>query len=143
MTHYSTEIDIKSSTPSEWLRVGANIGALVNEWSFRTDLVVKLGTETVSGAPAAFNPKSAEIEVNTNEAFGKLVVPDEVGNLTKRSAQLEHPVACGAIFHEACHARFSRWPLEQASKDLDKNEFSSLVILEEGRIEHWGAKLDT
>jgi hypothetical protein len=143
MTHYSTEIDIKSTTPSEWLRIGANIGALVNEWSFRTDLVVKLGTETVSGAPAAFNPKSAEIEVNTDAAFGKLVSPEEVGNLTKRSAQLEHPVASGAIFHEACHARFSRWSLEQAQKDLDKNEFSSLVILEEGRIEAWGAKLDT
>jgi hypothetical protein len=142
MTHYSTNIEIKSSTPGEWLRVGANIGELVNEWSFRTDLVVRLGTETVSGAPAAFNPKSAEIEVNTNEAFGKLVIPNDVGDLTKRYDQLEHPVACGAIFHEACHARFSRWSLEQASKDLDKNEFSSLVILEEGRIEAWGAKLD-
>jgi hypothetical protein len=143
MTHYSTDIDIKSTTPSEWLRIGANIGALVNEWSFRSDLVVKLGTETVSGAPAAFNPKSAEIEVNTDAAFGKLVSPEEVGNLTKRSAQLEHPVASGAIFHEACHARFSRWSLEQAQKDLDKREFGALVILEEGRIEAWGAKLDT
>jgi hypothetical protein len=142
MAHYSTTIEAKSTTPTEWLRVGAGVGKLVNEWSFRTDLVVKLGTETTSGAPASFNPKSAEIEVNTNVAFGNFVAPDEIGDLTKRIEQLNHSVASGAIFHEACHARFTRWALEQAHKDLSRNEFNALVLLEEGRIEAWGAKLE-
>jgi hypothetical protein len=142
MAHYSTTIEAKATTPAEWLRVGAGVGKIVNAWSFRDDLVVKLGTETTSGAPAAFNPKSAEIEVNTNEAFGKFVVPEDIGDLTKRIEQLNHSVASGAIFHEACHARFTRWALEQAHKDLTRNEFNALVLLEEGRIEAWGAKLE-
>jgi hypothetical protein len=142
MAHYSTTIEAKATTPAEWLRVGAGVGKIVNAWSFRDDLVVKLGTETTSGAPASFNPKSAEIEVNTNEAFGKFVAPEDIGDLTKRIEQLNHSVASGAIFHEACHARFTRWALEQAHKDLTRNEFNALVLLEEGRIEAWGAKLE-
>ena len=142
MAHYSTTLEAKATTPVDWLRVGAGVGKIVNAWSFRDDLVVKLGTETASGAPAAFNPKSAEIEVNTDAAFGKFVAPDEIGDLTKRIEQLNHSVASGAIFHEACHARFTRWSLEQAYKDLDKNEIKSLILLEEGRIEAWGARLE-
>lgn len=142
MAHYSNNIEVKGTTPREWLRIGATIGQLVNEWSFRSDLVVRLGVDTDSGAPAAFNPKSAEIEVNTDAAFGPTIVPEQVGDLNSRLEQLEFAVATGAIFHEACHARFSRWSLEQASKDLTSNEFSAMVLLEEARIEGWGAKVE-
>jgi hypothetical protein len=138
MAHYGIA-ETRKSTPSEWLRTGAQIGALVNDWSFRNDLVVNLGETTVSGAPAAFSPRSAEIEVNTKVAFGN-IEPAEVGDLTKRINQLAHPVATGAIFHEALHARFSRWSIEQAQAELTRDEFGALFNLEEGRIEAFGIR---
>lgn len=138
MAHYGIA-ETRKSTPGEWLRTGAQIGSLVNEWSFRNDLVVNLGDTTVSGAPAAFNPRSAEVEVNTKIAFGN-IEPAEVGDLTKRINQLAHPVATGAIFHEALHARFSRWSIEQAQAELTRDEFGALFNLEEGRIEAFGIR---
>ena len=138
MAHYGIA-ETRKSTPGEWLRTGAQIGALVNDWSFRNDLVVNLGDTTVSGAPAAFNPRSAEVEVNTKIAFGN-IEPAEVGDLTKRINQLAHPVATGAIFHEALHARFSRWSIEQAQAELTRDEFGALFNLEEGRIEAFGIR---
>lgn len=139
MAHFGNGLETRKSTPGEWLRTGAQIGTLVNDWSFRTDLVVNLGDSTVSGAPAAFNPKSAEVEVNTKVAFGN-VSPDEIGDLTKRKHQLLHPTATGAIFHEALHARFSRWSIEHAQAELTRDEFSALFNLEEGRIEAFGIR---
>ena len=138
MAHYGIA-ETRKSTPSEWLRAGAQIGTLVNDWSFRSDLVVNLGDSTVSGAPAAFSPRSAEIEVNTKIAFGN-IAPVEIGDLTKRINQLAHPVATGAIFHEALHARFSRWSIEQAMAELTRDEFGALFNLEEGRIEAFGIR---
>ena len=138
MAHYGIA-ETRKSTPGEWLRTGAQIGSLVNDWSFRTDLIVNLGETTVSGAPAAFSPRSAEIEVNTKIAFGN-IQPAEIGDLTKRINQLAHPVATGAIFHEALHARFSRWSIEQAMAELTRDEFGALFNLEEGRIEAFGIR---
>lgn len=138
MAHYGIA-ETRKSTPGEWLRTGAQIGSLVNDWSFRTDLIVNLGETTVSGAPAAFSPRSAEIEVNTKIAFGN-IEPAEIGDLTKRINQLAHPVATGAIFHEALHARFSRWSIEQAQAELTRDEFGALFNLEEGRIEAFGIR---
>ena len=138
MAHYGIA-ETRKSTPGEWLRTGAQIGSLVNDWSFRTDLVVNLGETTVSGAPAAFSPRSAEIEVNTKIAFGN-IEPAEIGDLTKRINQLAHPVATGAIFHEALHARFSRWSIEKAQAELTRDEFGALFNLEEGRIEAFGIR---
>ena len=68
MTHFSNNIEIRKATPMEWLGVGAQIGNIVNTWAFREDLVVNLGKTTI-GAPAAFNPASAEIEIDTDCAF--------------------------------------------------------------------------
>ena len=141
MAHFGNTVETRKSTPTDWLRTGAQIGSLVNDWSFRTDLVVNLGDSTVSGAPAAFNPKSAEVEVNTKIAFGE-IAPADIGDLTKRINQLAHPVATGAIFHEALHARFSRWSIEQAQAELTRDEFNALFNLEEGRIEAFGIRVN-
>lgn len=140
MAHFGTETKIDSTTPAEWLKVGAQIGELVNNWSMRSDLVAHI-SETIGsdhGAPAAFNPKSAEIEVNTQVAFGK-AQPQYVGNLNDRANQFEFPKACGAIFHEACHARFTTWDLYKASKELTPSQNKALHLLEESRIERLGA----
>jgi hypothetical protein len=84
----------------------------------------------------------AEIEVNVSTAFGTHVKPEDIGSLEDRSTQYEFARACGAIRHEAYHARFSGWDMEQASKDLKNDEFDALVLLEEGRIEAHGVNAD-
>ena len=141
MTHFGTDVVGKKTTPSEWLRVGAQIGTLANEWAYRGDLVVFVGPEASAPAPAIFNPASAEIEVNTEVAFGAFVSPEHIKDITSRETQLEFAKGTGAIFHEACHARFSRWSLPEASKALTKEEFEALNLLEETRAEGWGANV--
>lgn len=142
--HFSNNQEIKARTSHEWLGVGATIGALVNRWAFRDDLVVMLGKNTESGAPALFNPISSEIEVNIERAFGAFADPEKMGDFTERLTQLDYPVASGAIFHEALHARFSRFDLAQMYEELKERgrerDFAVVHYLEEGRIEALGVK---
>lgn len=144
MSHFSHNADIATHTTAEWLPVGASIGRLVNTWSFRDDLAVMVAQGTVSGAPAAFNPATAEIEVDISKAFGNFVDPKTIGDFAERMTQLEYPVASGAIFHEALHARFSRWSMPDAHNELvargNAKDFNALMALEEGRIEAWGVR---
>lgn len=130
----------KVKTPSEWLGVGYEITQLVNRWSDRTDLVALINQEAGQGAPACYIPAFAEVEVNTKEAFGEITTPNQVNDLTKRANQYEWAKATGAIRHEAYHAKFSAWDMPSASKALKDDEYSALVLLEEGRIEAWGIK---
>lgn len=140
MSHYKLDTKPVGRTHYDWLGVGASVGKLVNQWSLRNDLVVGLVEETTIGAPACFNPASAEIEVCISKAFGNGTTAKEVGELTQRKNQLKHAVATGAIYHEALHARVSRWSLEQASKDLTPRELRFMHSMEESRIEFWGCK---
>lgn len=140
MSHYKLDTKPVGRTHYDWLGVGASVGKLVNQWSLRNDLVVGLVEETTIGAPACFNPASAEIEVCISKAFGNGTTAKEVGELTQRKNQLKHAVATGAIFHEALHARISRWSLEQAAKDLTPRELRFMHSMEESRIEYWGCK---
>lgn len=140
MAHFSTKATTRQPTPSEWLQVGSKIGQLVNDWSLRNDLVVNLGKVLEHSAPAYFNPSIAEIDINTDVCFGEMTTPEEIGDITKRLRQLEYPKASGAVFHESLHARFSRYSLEDASKELSNKEFSVLHHLEEGRIEALGVR---
>jgi hypothetical protein len=130
----------KVKTPSEWLGVGYEITQLVNKWSDRTDLVALINQEAGQGAPACYIPAFAEVEVNSKEAFGEITTPNQVNDLTKRANQYEWAKATGAIRHEAYHAKFSAWDMPSASKALKDDEYSALVLLEEGRIEAWGIK---
>lgn len=141
MTHYGFDIETRGTTPSEWLGIGATIGRIVNTWSGRDDLAVFIGSEASKIAPACYNPISAEIEINTEASFGAFVTPEMVGDLTVRKTQLEWAKAVGAIFHEASHARFSRYSLEEAFKVLTQEEWQALGLLEEGRTEAWGMRV--
>jgi hypothetical protein len=140
MAHYSNDIKTRKSTPTEWLRIGAQIGTIVNNWSYRNDLVVYLGEEMSAPYAALFNPASAEVEVNVVRAFGSFADPASIGDLTKRKNQLEHASGCGSVYHEACHARFTRWSLEDSARVLNKREHTALMLLEEGRIEAFGVE---
>lgn len=140
MSHFGTSVRAQGND-LEWLKTGSQIGELVNEWSGREDLVAYVGERAgeQAGAPAAFNPTSAEIDVNTKVAFG-YADAEMVGDLRERGQQFEFPKATGAIFHEACHAQFSTWSLPEAGKRLTPSQFQAMVVLEESRIEALGAK---
>lgn len=130
-------------TSSDWLRVGANIAEVANDWAARTDLVAFIGEGATSGlAPALFRPEIAEIEINIEKAFGFGVNADQVGDFKKSDTRYEFPRATGAILHEAFHARFSRWSIEKANEDLAKDEMTALMLLEESRIEKFGLDLN-
>lgn len=137
--HFGNKELRKVSSP-EWLRAGSQIATIANLWANRGDLIVLAGPHESAPAPALFNPLSAEIEINTDVAFGTMVKPEEVGDLSIRKNQYEFPKATGAIFHEALHARYSRWNLEEAFKALKPVEYKFLVMLEESRIESIGVK---
>jgi hypothetical protein len=140
MSHFGIDTNIEIKTPDEWLKVGSQIGQLVNDWAMRTDLVAHIGERVGDshGAPASYNPRLAEIEVNTKVAFGK-AQPKFIGNLNERDQQFEFPKACGAIFHEACHARYSTWDLEKSARELTSAQNEALHLLEESRVERLGA----
>lgn len=145
MAHFGIESKERVSVAGrDWLHLNSSIGRLVNDWSYRNDLVVFLGTKTSNNAPALFDPSTYEIEVDVVRAFGENADPNDIGDFDKRVTQLEYPVASGAIFHESLHARFSRWSLPEALEELKRRnrerDFQVLHFLEEGRIEAWGVR---
>ena len=137
MSHFGTNASGVKATPAEWLKVGSQIGTLVNRWAERNDLVVYVGGEMSAPVSALFDPATAEIEVNAKDAFG-IADPEIVGDLNDRGMMYEFPKATGAILHEACHARFTQWSLVKSNADLKPRENEALHLLEEGRIEGLG-----
>lgn len=139
MSHFSHTHETAVTTPSEWLRVGAEIGRMVNDWSLRSDLAVMLDERTDQKYAARYNPETAEVEVSLVTAFG-VALPDHVSGISNRKVQYDYPQATGAIFHEACHARFSRYSLIPLADELNDHEFEALKALEETRCEGWGVR---
>ena len=142
MVHIDTRSTTSGAKHPEWFSVGAQIANLANKVSGRGDLVGLASPVAGSGAPACFKPQIAEIEVNTDVAFGATVTPEMIGDFDTSASQYEFPVATGAVIHEAFHARFSRWDLENSYKMLKRDEYEALVLLEEARIEAQGLALD-
>ena len=140
MGHLKTGETRAEATPTEWLRAGRTIGELANKWSLRNDIVAYVGPGAGGQAPACFAPTTAEVEVNVDVAFGFGVKPEEVERLNERIVQYEFPKGTGAIMHEAFHARFSRWSMPDAYKELKSDEYQALILLEESRIEFQGLK---
>ena len=140
MAHLKVSKTRAEQTPPEWLKVGAQLGELVNTWAGRSDIVAYVGPGAGDSAPACFNPPMAEVEVDVAVAFGATVTPQTIGDIRNRATQFDFPRASGAIFHEALHARYSRYDLLKAIEDLSKNEMTALTILEETRIEALGVE---
>jgi len=138
MAHLKHTTTRAETTDPRWLGVGRAVGQLANEWSGRNDLIGYVGRGAGGGSPACYNPTLAEVEVNTELAFGPTVEPETVGDLTVRSTQYEFPVATGSIYHEAFHARFSRYDLAEAARILKDDEHTALMLLEECRVEQHG-----
>ena len=138
MGHLKISKTRAEQTPPEWLKVGAQLGELVNTWAGRSDIVAYVGPGAGQSAPACFNPPMAEVEVNVSVAFGAAATPETIGDIRERGTQFDYPRASGTIFHEALHARYSRFDLLKAADDLSKNEMQALILLEETRIEAQG-----
>jgi len=140
---YANDATKAERTSAEWLKVGANIGDYANKQALRNDLVVFVGENATEGiAPALFKPSIAEIEINTELAFGFGVTPDKIGDFNSRPTRYDFPRATGAILHEAFHARFSLWNIAKAHEDLQQDEAEVLMLLEETRIEKQGLDAD-
>lgn len=135
--HYTQERGTQSAP--EWNKVGIAIGELANKWSGRYDIVAHMAEEVSGGAPAVFKPLISEVQVSTNQVFAN-VKPEQVGDLTDKETQFEFPKAVGAVLHEALHARYSHWDIEEAHRALKKQEFEAMMLLEEGRIEAQGVR---
>lgn len=140
-TNFTTTKRTHSVSNPDWLAVSSAVGRMVNAWSGRYDIAAFAGPGAGEGKPAFFNPYTSEVEVDATMLFGATITPDMIGKLDDRSVQFEWPRATGAIFHEACHARFSQWDIIAAQADLRRDEFQALILLEEGRIEFQGLKL--
>ena len=146
MAHYKVKTSSRlrsrtSTTNPEWLKVCSQIGRLVNDWAWRSDLVVYGGEDTAEGkAVAAFYGDIAEIELNLGRAFGEAMPAEFVGDFTDKAVQREFPMVTGILFHEALHARHTAWDTSYLSKELAPIEAQAFMLLEESRIEAKGIK---
>lgn len=128
-------------TPRQWLAVGAQINELANKWANRDDIATFVGEGAGHGAPACFIPAIAEMEVNVEQAFGEGTNPEFIGDLSDRSVQFDHPVAMGAVLHEAFHARHSTLSLlEGINEEKDAFVRNVATWFEETRIESRAVK---
>ncbi|QRX91157.1 VWA domain-containing protein [Streptomyces noursei] len=89
-----------------WLRIAAALSARLPELTGREDILVTCEHGTRSGAPAAFYPTTAQLEIDT-ALFAPLtpasIRPGRPGD------EARYPTAWGAFVHEAAHAAHSRW----------------------------------
>ena len=142
MAHIDYKSEQGGERSPEWYKVGAEIAELANKVSERSDLVGLAGPNAGGEAPACYKPAIAEVEVNTEIAFGFGVTPSMVGDINDRETQYEFPRATGAILHEAFHARFSGFDIAKLFDDLKEDEAKAFILLEETRIEKQGLDLD-
>jgi hypothetical protein len=117
------------SSPTAWLRVGAELGDRLVALSGRQDLLVTCRPGTRSGAPAAYFPGLAEIEFDSG-LFDPLqpheIHPRILGDEDR------YPAAWGVFVHEAAHAAHSVW---EQPPDADGRIVEAALLLEESRAE--------
>lgn len=123
---------------ADWVRVSGDLSRLCNRWAGRKDLRVYLGRDGGAEvkAPAFFNPRAAQIELNSELAFGKGSNGATVGDLTKRLELSKYPVAGGMAMHESGHARYMNadWA-ELRTRFPGNRQWTVYELLEETRIE--------
>lgn len=114
----------------EWLRISAALSERLPELADREDVLVTCEYPTRSGAPGAFFPELAELEIDLN-VFGRLrpatIKPERVGDEDR------YPAAWGVLCHEAAHAAHSRWRFPASCHGTAQQAAGEL--LEESRAE--------
>lgn len=115
----------------EWLRISAELTGRMPELSGRHDVLVTCQPGTRSGAPAAFFPVTAELEIDAG-LFAPVnpatIAPGRPGD------EERYPVAWGAMVHEAAHAAHTAWTLPPQVRGTAVD--TAAEILEESRAEH-------
>ncbi|MEV3854968.1 vWA domain-containing protein [Streptomyces sp. NPDC050095] len=118
----------------QWLRVSAELSTRLAELAGRDDVIVTCAPGTRSGAPAAFFPALAQLEIDA-----ALFAPHPPATLhpAKVGDEERYPAAWGAFTHEAAHAAHTRWTIPPALRGTAQGQAAEL--LEEARAE--GAQL--
>lgn len=136
MTAHGKKLE-RLAANADWMHVSGALGTLCNGWAARRDLTVYLGRDGGQGiAPAFFQPKTAEIELNSEYAFGKGSDGSLIGDLTQRVELSKYPKAGGMALHESAHARFTASFWSEIPAMLDsRREWQVFEWLEEARVE--------
>ncbi|MEU6512117.1 hypothetical protein [Streptomyces sp. NPDC046942] len=115
---------------AHWLRIAAALAERLPELAGRDDVIVTCEDQTRSGAPAAFFPTTAQLEVD--RALFAPLRPAAI-NPSRTGDEAHYPIAWGVFTHEAAHAAHSRWsmPLPLRGTALD----AAAQLLEESRVE--------
>lgn len=129
-------------TPSEWMLTSIRVRDLARAWSNRTDLSASVVKNQRRGSLANYVPERAQITVDADVAFPGFEAR-EVGDITDRMELAKFPVAGGIILHESMHARMmvNRWTPEFVASVGNKAQWTVFELLEEMRVEYWGANL--
>ncbi|MFZ3555829.1 hypothetical protein [Streptomyces sp. BH055] len=117
-----------------WLRVSAELSTRLAELAGRDDVIVTCEPGTRTGAPAAFVPALAQLEIDA-----ALFAPHPPATLhpSRVGDEERYPAAWGAFTHEAAHAAHTRWTFPPALRGTTQGQAAEL--LEEARAE--GAQL--
>lgn len=117
---------------AEWLRIAAELTARFPALGDRADCVVTCETPTRSGAPAAFYPTLAKVEVDRT-----VFAPHEPGEIRPATFGDEerYPAAWGAFCHEGAHAAYTAWTVATTPGQRMSAAYAAAEILEESRAE--------
>ncbi|MER8162133.1 VWA domain-containing protein [Streptomyces sp. NPDC094472] len=115
----------------QWVRIAVALTERLPELADRKDVIVTCQHGTRSGAPGAFYPTTAELEIDA-----ALFAPLPPATITpeRRGDEERYPAAWGVLVHEAAHAAHSIWttPPNLRGTALDR----AAQLLEESRAEH-------
>ncbi|WP_431953425.1 VWA domain-containing protein [Actinacidiphila sp. bgisy167] len=114
-----------------WLRISAALTDRLPELAEREDVIVTCQHGTRSGAPAAFFPATAALEIDA-----ALFAPHRPAtiNPARLGDEERYPLAWGALVHEAAHAAHSHWNTPPALRGTALH--AAADMLEESRAEH-------
>jgi hypothetical protein len=118
---------------AEWLRISAELTGRFPALGGREDCVVTCQTPTRSGAPAAFYPTLAKVEVD-QQVFAPH--PPATIRPARFGDEERYPAAWGAFCHEAAHAAHTTWTPDTSPEQRASAAYAAAEILEESRAEH-------
>ena len=117
---------------AEWLRISAELTGRLPAIADRDDCIVTCEQPTRSGAPAAFYPTLAKVEVGKQVFTGHApatIRPAMFGDEDR------YPAAWGAFCHEAAHAAHTRWNVATTPAQRFTAAYAAAEMLEESRAE--------
>ncbi|MCX5535751.1 hypothetical protein OG785_34995 [Streptomyces sp. NBC_00006] len=125
-----TALPRRGAQAGHWLRISAALTERLPELADRDDVIVTCEPGTRSGAPAAFMPTLAALEIDA-----ALFAPHPAHTIDplEPGDEENYPAAWGAFVHEAAHAAHSHWttPPHLRGTALD----AASALLEESRAE--------